>query len=339
MKKIIKYTLLTIFVIGFIAAWVMPIANIVKGKVIINELNKVKVDGLAHRLDFQNAYGNNSAYHPSVVNFDDKWNGYQYWMGHTPYPNGDDGQENPHIMASNDLEHWVEPEGFKNPLEPAPEKYLRGKIYNSDTELVYNTDTKQLECWWRFVDDINQDLIIYRKTTKNGVDWSEKEVVFKETRDKKDYISPALIYDEHKYKMWYVDSPYSVYYIESSDLKNWTKPYEIKITYDDPNLRSWHLDVVHEAGMYEMVINAFIKGKHRRSMNLYYSKSTDNINWTHAKTIITPSKGTKKWDNQGIYRASLMYDKNTCYLFYSAISTEMYEGVGLVRLSNKWREE
>lgn len=340
MKKTIKYIVLVLFITIFIAGCEVFISNTVIEKISDFEPTTTITEGQRYRLEIKNAYGNNSAYHPSVVNFGEKWNGYKYWMAYTPYPKGDDSKENPHIMVSNDLENWVEPEGFKNPLEPVPADYMRGKRYNSDTELVYNTDTEQLECWWRFVDNINNDVIIYRKTTKDGVNWSEKQVVLKEARNKYDYVSPALIYEDNKYKMWFVDSPYSVYYIESSDLITWSERQKIEVEYEDSRLRSWHLDVVHENGVYEMVMNAFLYGKNRRTMDLYYLNSTDNTNWSKAITMLKPTKGTKNWDNQGLYRASLMYDNNTCYLFYSAISSQddVYEGVGLIKLSNKWRE-
>lgn len=340
MKKTLKYTSIGLLVLFFVGICITIAMNLVIPA--IQKSKDIRVEGNAHRLEFENAYGNNSAYHPSVINFGEKWNGYKYWMSHTPYPNADDSKENPHIMVSNNLEHWVEPNGFTNPLEPVPEAYIHTKIYNSDAELVYNADTKELECWWRFVDDINDDLIIYRKTTKDGVDWTEKQEILHTSRHTRDFISLALIYEESKYKMWYVDVGYVVRYIESKDLKNWSEPIEVEITYDNPDLMSWHLDVVHENGIYEMVINAFVKGKNRRTMNLYYSKSKDNINWTEAKIILKPAKGTDNWDNKGLYRASLMYDKNDCYMFYSGISkksSEVYEGVGIVKLSNKWREE
>lgn len=342
MKKFLKYLLLTTIILTFILGWAIPVVYKLNQKIETYQSEQLRTEGNAHRLEMTNAYGNNSAYHPSVVNFGHKWNGYKYWMAHTPYPNADDGKENPHIMVSNDLKVWTEPQGFKNPLEPTPENYVHTKIYNSDTELVYNTDTKELECWWRFVDDINEDLIIYRKTTKDGINWSEKQVVIEEeNRYVRDYISLSLIYEDHKYKMWYVDSPYLIYYIESSDLINWSEPIEVKVSYQDPTLRSWHLDVVHEDGLYEMVVNAFVEGKNRRTMNLYYSKSIDNINWTEARTILKPTKGTNNWDNKGLYRASLMYDGDDCYMFYSGISKnskQVYEGVGLLKISNKWRE-
>ena len=341
----LKYILLAIGVLcvvaGLILIFTTPLGSVLARKAETFQLLIDRQIGDAHRLEMTNAYGNNSAYHPSVINFKEKWNGYKYWMSHTPYPNADDGQENPHIMVSNDLENWVEPKGFKNPLEPAPENFIHTKIYNSDSELVYNTETKELECWWRFVDDVEGLLIIYRKTTKDGINWSEKEVVLEsEDRNKNDWISPALVFEDGKYKMWYVGARYTLYYIETVDLENWSEPVEVKIEYENPKLKSWHLDVIHENGLYEMVVNAFIEGKTRRTLNLYYTNSKDNVNWKKAEIIMRPAKLTNNWDNKGLYRGSLMYDGEDCYLFYSGISKKskyVYEGVGILKVSDRWR--
>ena len=98
-------------------------------------------------LNITNAYGDVFNYHPSVQYFENGFGGYKYWIAYTPYKGCNDYWENPHIAASNDLKNWVVPSGFSNPLDPRPSNYERGAVYNSDTELVYNTDTGLLECW------------------------------------------------------------------------------------------------------------------------------------------------------------------------------------------------
>lgn len=85
----------------------------------------VNIDSLKNSdapLKLLDAYGDIEAYHPKVVSFETSWNGYKYWMSFSPYPKGDDSKENPHILASNDLLEWVEPEGFKNPLDEIGEQ-------------------------------------------------------------------------------------------------------------------------------------------------------------------------------------------------------------------------
>lgn len=56
-----------------------------------------------YRLNIISSYGDKEAYHPKVIAFKEKWNGYKYWMSFTPYPKGKSAKENPHIVASNDL--------------------------------------------------------------------------------------------------------------------------------------------------------------------------------------------------------------------------------------------
>ena len=43
-----------------------------------------------YQLNIISEYGDNEAYHPKVLSFENDWNGYKYWMSYTPYPQGDD---------------------------------------------------------------------------------------------------------------------------------------------------------------------------------------------------------------------------------------------------------
>lgn len=286
------------------------------------------------KLNITNAYGNDSAYHPKLISFDISWNGYKYWLCFTPYPNGDDSKENPHIVVSNDMVNFKEVEGFKNPLEEKPKDYLRSDTYFSDPNLVYNSDTKELECWWRYSSNSKDKAMIYRKTTKDGINWSEKQIVLASKKSNRDYISPAVVYEDGTYKMWYVSNPYTIYYQESKDLINWTETQKIDVNYEHKDLRAWHLDVVHTKGIYKMVVSAFLKGKNRLTMNLYYAESLDNKKWTVAKKVLSPSKG-KRWDNRGIYRSCLFEVDNQTYICYSASSKQKQEGIGIVKFNVK----
>lgn len=295
--------------------------------------DECKTKNALKKLKIVSSYGDDEAYHPKVIYFKDKFGGYKYWMAYTPYPHADDAKENPHIAASNDMKKWEEPKEYKNPLEPAPDNFKVGDIYNSDTHILYNSDTEELEVWWRYVNNEDKSVIIYRKTSKNGVDWSDKEVVIKNIRRKKDYLSPAVIYEDGKYKMWYVSGRKRVEYIESDNLKDWSEPKDLNIDYSNKELKSWHLDVIHTDNGYEMVVSAFIKNERNR-MNLYYSKSDDNENWSNPEIILTPSFATDNWDNRGIYRSSLLKVDDKYYLFYSGISNTGERGVGLITGQN-----
>ena len=280
-----------------------------------------------YKLNIKSAYGDIDAFHPKVLNFEKEWNGYKYWMAFSPYPRGNDGKENPHIKVSNDLINWTEPEGFKNPLEGRPSNYRMGVNYNSDPHLVYNSDTDTLECYYRYVNDSNDKVIIYRLTTKDGVHWTDKEAIISAKRSRKDYLSPAIIYEDGIYKMWSVDLDRKVKYMESVDGYNYSNERTLNLRYQLSTLKNWHLDVIHTEKGYEMIVVAYTSWEDRLSMNLYYFKSKDNINYSEGITILRPS--ITSWDNRGIYRSSLIYEEGRYYLFYSAMSRDLGRGIGL----------
>lgn len=274
-------------------------------------------------LNLKSNKGSNQATHPKIIKFKKKWNGYKYWVAYTPYPYGNQAEENPYVLVSNDMLNWKEKKGMKNPLDiPKSKDYKH--VYNSDTHLVYNSDTDTLECFFRYVNDNENIVIIYKRTTRNGVDWTNKEIVLKANRKQRDYLSPAVIYENKKYKIWFVDRNRIIKYMEY-DVKNktWTEPIVIDIKYSE-KLESWHLDIIKTDKGYEAIIVAFNNWKNRAKMKLYYSYSKDNITWEEAKPILTAP------NNGGIYRSSFLYENGTYYLLYSEITNKYKRGIGLL---------
>lgn len=154
-------------------------------------------------IDLTTHIGNNQIVHPKVLYFPNKFGGYKYWMAYTPYPFANDIYENPCIAFSSDGYNWVNIDG--NPLDdPA------GDGYNSDTHLVYVESTGTLEIWYRYVSNYETapvSEIIYRQTTKDGINWTEKEIVINnDSGDYVQYLSPAVVHDGEKYKVWVVNS-------------------------------------------------------------------------------------------------------------------------------------
>lgn len=316
MNKKNKLLIGFIIVAGFIFCIIPPKSNNAKNK-----------------LNIVSSYGDNEAYHPKVLVFEKGWNGYKYWMSYTPYPQGDDSKENPHIAVSNNLIDWKTMAIKNGGLDDISNDGIKEQ-YNSDSHIVYNSDTNELECYWRFVDDINNKAIIYRRKTSDGVNWTPKEVTaYSNNRKNKDYVSPAIIYENKLYKMWYVDQKNTVKYALSTDGVNWQDKQTVKIDYDE-NLKTWHLDVIHTKNGYEMITVAFDKWANHNKMNLYYTSSIDGINWVKAKTVIEPASKTNNWDNLGIYRSSFIYENNNYYVFYSGTDKEYHHGIGLVYGNN-----
>ena len=136
-----------------------------------------------------------------------------------------------------------------------------------------------------------------------------------------------MIYEDGKYKLWYVEKDRSINYIESKDLEKWSKPRIINISYYAKDVINWHLDVIHTKKGYEMVIASYKNWADRNSMDLYYTYSKDNKKYEKARVILRPS--IDGWDNKGIYRASLLSEDGMYYLFYSGQNIDKTRVIGL----------
>lgn len=272
--------------------------------------------------------GNNQGFHPKVISFPNLWNGYKYWIAYTPYPNANCEKENPTINASNDLINWKNPKDCHNPLDIPKNPGINH--YNSDTHLLYNQETKKLEIFWRYVNIENNNVIIYKKTSKNGIKWSKKLIfLISKNRLEKDYMSPSIIYENKIYKIWYINKN-KIYYIEKNG-KILSNPRMLNIYYKS-KYNAWHFDLIYnkDKKLYELISCIYINEKNYRKMPLYYTSSKDNIIWDKPFIIMKPSNKEKKWDSEGLYRSSLLYEKGNYYLFYSGHDKFYNVGIGLM---------
>ena len=258
-------------------------------------------------------------------------------MTYTPYPKGDDSKENPHVVASNNLINWETPKGLINSLDDI-QNDGEPKKYNSDSHLVYNSDLDRIECYWRYVNDVDNEVIIYRRCSNDGVNFSDKEEFIKsDKRTERDYVSPAIIYENGIYKMWYVDKK-KVQYTEKIDNNTWLDPVAMDIKYDNSQLITWHLDVIATSKGYEMIMVAYDDVNNRSTMKLYYTYSENGKNnWNIAKKILSPKTGSTSWDNLGLYRSSLIYEDGVYIVFYSGISKNDDHGIGIVYGKNIYK--
>lgn len=287
----------------------------------------------ADLVNLRSAYGDSEAYHPSFLSFDSPWGGYRYWCSFSPYPHADDSKENPHVLASNDLKHWDEPDGFANPLDGCPEDYLQGVTYNSDPTLFYNNDANQLECWWRYVDDSSDLVQIKRRCTADGRIWSPTEVIIESQRSIADYISPSVLYEDHLYKVWSVGLDGCIQYSESENAMTWSPIRISGIPYETDEIKSWHIDVnrTFDGDDYEMVVCAFDSetDERRRNMCLYQARSSDGLGWYDCDLLLTPEDCGV--DNvRGLYKSCFVYTPKGKGVLFSYIQNDETRGVALV---------
>lgn len=268
----------------------------------------------------------NSGYHPKLIDMGTKWNGYRFWISYTPYPSGNDYYENPHIVGSNDLITFSD---VKYAVDP-PYDAKNSVRYNSDSHILYNYNKDQLELYWRYLDTDSSYMCLYRVTSSNGIDWSEREI-FLETHNVKKYdiVSPAIVYDEGVYKMWFVRD-YKIWYQEYND-SGLTDPVKTQIKFENDNL-PWHLDVIKGPNGYELLACATHSKQDRKHMNLYYATSEDGLKWGDAKVVLTPSSNEYNWDGGGLYRATFTYSytDGMYYVLYGARNDHSVFGTGLL---------
>jgi hypothetical protein len=264
------------------------------------------------KLNIVNYLGNIENIHPKVLYFPNKWNGWKYWMAYTPYPGGITEYENPCIACSPDGVNWIDPGVGINPLYPVP---VNG--YSSDTHLVHNGT--ELEVWWRTVSTDNSTTY-YRRKSANGTTWTATETMFQSSTYGKDMISPVVIYEDGKYKLWGIAGS-QIRYNESADGKTWNVSNEKICAVNWGNVIPWHLDVIHTVKGYEAVVQGYITGVgDNNHSELYYIQSVDNINYSNPVLILQPSLSPDAWDNQGIYRSSVVMVEDMYYVYYTGIS-------------------
>lgn len=296
-------------------------------------------------LNIETYDGGNEGLHPSCLYFKEGWNGYKFWFVFTPYKGMNDAIENPCIYVSQDGENFESLEGA-NPLDDIT--LPKEQEYNSDPELVYNSDLNRIECWWRRVqrdkyptEDGKNREIIYRRCTYDGRTWSDKEVMldiknpFDETRL---CISPALIYEGGIYRMWCSSA-------EDFEGKYRTINYYEMIDGSMMELKSKHvlskgilshIDVIKNDGKYWLVGNDLsVGGFHLR---LYSFVSPDEEDYKYEGILLSHGK-RGCWDDRVIYRPSVVSVNQKLWLYYSAYGTNPNTSnhVGLIQVQN-WED-
>lgn len=296
-------------------------------------------------LNIETYDGGNEGLHPSCLYFKEGWNGYKFWFVFTPYKGMNDAIENPCMYVSQDGENFESLEGA-NPLDDIT--LPKEQEYNSDPELVYNSDLNRIECWWRRVqrdkyptDDGKNREIIYRRFTYDGRTWSEKEVMldlknpFDETRL---CISPALIYEDGIYRMWcssaedFEGKYRTINYYEMID----GGMMELKSKHHLKKGTISHLDVIHENSKYWLIGNeARIEGN---PLKLYSFISPVNDEYKYEGVVLTRGR-RGRWDDRVTYRPSVVKVDNSLCLYYSAYGSNPITSnhVGLIRFKD-WND-
>jgi hypothetical protein len=272
--------------------------------------------------------------HPDVVRLDEPVGGYTYWMGMTPYPNGNDLHENPSVLASNDGITWVVPAGLTNPLDPidGDDPLVTQVNYNSDADLVHVDGTLYL-FWRRYTDSQG---VIYLRTSTDGVDWTPRQVVLDGRVTTEGIVSPAVMHDPDTglWHLWYGHSynPITLRHrTANSPAGPWSAPESCPVAGIQPGRDLWHYEVTKRDGIYYGLFMGVKLSSTNQWTLLHLAVSEDGINWRLGRSILGPGGSTNPgipntaWDGGIVYRGSMLIE-DVIRIWYSGHST-----------SNVWR--
>lgn len=264
--------------------------------------------------------GFNRTTHPDVIYFENGWNGYKYWMVHTPFPFDNDFWENPSIVVSNDGVSWQDPPGIVNPIDEVTEQENQSGIHLSDACLVFANN--RLECFYRWFNKNTREERLYRQYSYDGVTWEGKEVVFDNTGDSSGLgmiLSPTIVFENNKYRMWVVDNPNRrIMYTESSNGKDWDTFVEVPLQFEGRIPEPWHIHVYKESNnLYHLTFSEYTSSGGR---SIFWGTSTDGKSFTGIKEILKTRLNEATWDNGYLYRPTLIKVGNLYKLYYSARS-------------------
>ena len=263
------------------------------------------------RLTIPTHEGSGNATHPSVLYFKDGWNGWEYWMAMTPYPDSIEGEEDPNIIVSHDGTTWQVPAGLTNPLDNQPGK---PGPHNSDPHLVMHPDGRMI-LTWRMVDrpDGGRNRIFMR-TTKDGVTWTPKEEIWK-AKDagsgESSFLSQSLIWTGSTWRLYGVSgdfSPQRIRYYETADttptVTSWGAPKDCYVKNDVlPEREWWHFEIVPVDGEYWAVGNDHKRERGGGNGALYILHSKDGDTFTASTIPVIATAGAHRND---IYKADLL---------------------------------
>jgi hypothetical protein len=249
------------------------------------------------------------AVHPSVLHIPGGWSGYPYWMGMTPYLDGDDEYEDPCVLASLDGVTWVVPSSSAFPLDDQPGS---PGAYNSDIDLAMGPDDTMF-AFWRTFDPaaVGAEEKLYYSSSTDGVVWSAKTQLYSSDMTVRRLLSPAFLYEGGAWRMWAVDvvpSPNQVVRLQGGALPTdaWAAPVAVDVGTMQTGKEPWHLDVISTADGYVGLLNDCTLNASGTGGDLLFIASSDGLTWTNSGTSVIPR--VQHGEHDALYRASLVPD-------------------------------
>jgi hypothetical protein len=283
----------------------------------------VALDNGGGFLDLPTYDGSNQLTHLNVVFDPDGYLGHRYWMVMTPYPFGDDSKENPSILVSQNGLDWAVPAGLTNPVAGPPPDVDQGGHY-SDGVLLRQPDGFDL--YFRYNPakqggnkPDNSTNLIYRMTSRDGINWSDKQTIFEGGPDP--YVSPAVERQGSRFRLWYTMYDGRMVHRESPDLLTWTDPQPVEAPLTD-GYNPWHQEIIKTDQGYEALLLGNARPEPGKpTFALFYAKSTDGLRFEQASRI-DPAKVDPRLAGYHFYKSALVKHCGTYQLFLSAVAPD-----------------
>jgi hypothetical protein len=245
--------------------------------------------------------------HPSVLFVEDGWNGYRYWMAHTPYPGGNDDHEDPNICASHDGIVWEVPAGLTNPIDDQTGQ----PALNSDVDLKFGPgDT--LFLFWRTY-DVNAtgtEEQLYFSTSADGVTWAPKQLFYHSDDNVLRLLSPSLVFDGDRWVMWAVDmvpSPNRVVRLVSATadpMSTWSAPVTVPVGAMQSGKEPWHIYVTRHDGQFVGLLADCTTGASGLAGDLLFLQSLNGLSFTNSGKPVIPR--AQAGEHEQLYRSTLV---------------------------------
>jgi hypothetical protein len=245
-------------------------------------------------------------------------------MAMTPYPFGNDRDENPCIRVSSDGLSWTPLPGCPDPIVAAP---AGPDEHHADTDLVIHDG--ELRVYFIVRNKTVEQTRVLCTRSRDGREWTEPQCVYEAGWA----VSPAVVAGPTAWYMWFVrtdprtrDASTTLIRCESRDGLAFEaeQPCELSI----PGYHVWHVDVLATDVGLEALVTAYPVGRDPARSRLFHATSRDGLSFAlSGGPLIAPTRWS--WDNRMIYRSTATKASDGRYrLWYSAASWGEEYGVG-----------
>ncbi|WP_457970647.1 hypothetical protein [Acinetobacter calcoaceticus] len=211
----------------------------------VDWIDDAKITEWGNYIPVETPYGQDrGVVHPQILEIPNKFMGYRYILTITGYTNGVTTEENPFLLASNDLQSF----DLITPLLNIPDSFTweKGVVYNSDPFTFYDHKTGELVLTFRRYysapTPAEAIVILYAITTKDGKTWSEPYEFYSTNFGDLQIVAQAIFFDAktETYHMYGVNQSKIRHFTSKNWRSGWVQQPDVVTPVSDT---PWHADI------------------------------------------------------------------------------------------------